>query len=69
MSECSQPSLTHLTITTEDEHEYWKTMLSGQLHLAKFESVSNVLDIRTGQGHWAIDFGMGSLPAEHLQLT
>ncbi|PMD22668.1 S-adenosyl-L-methionine-dependent methyltransferase [Hyaloscypha hepaticicola] len=40
----------------KDEHELWKTTLSGRLHAATLKSVSNVLDIGTGQGHWAIDF-------------
>jgi hypothetical protein len=69
VSECFQPNSTHLTTATECAHECLKMMMGGQSHLAKLESVLNVLDIKTAEGHWAIDFGTGFLTAEHLQLT
>lgn len=44
------------------QHNIYLLMLDGKLHLAPLENMKgglhNVLDIATGTGIWAIDFGM-----------
>lgn len=40
------------------QHEMWSITLNGKLHLAPIgPMLQNVLDIGTGTGIWAIEFG------------
>jgi len=44
------------------QHQLFVLTLHGELHLAPLgEGVHNVLDIATGTGIWAIDFGMNPI--------
>jgi hypothetical protein len=41
------------------QHKMWSITLNGKLHLASIgPTPENVLDIGTGTGVWAIEFGM-----------
>lgn len=40
------------------QHNLWKITLGGSLHLAPIGAIPKVLDLGTGTGIWAIDFGM-----------
>jgi methylase of polypeptide subunit release factors len=43
---------------TDLQHKLFLLTLDGKLHFAPFEGeIYNVLDIGTGTGIWAIDFG------------
>lgn len=45
-------------ITEDIQHKMWKVTLEDKLHLASINpSKDQALDIRTGNGNWAIDFG------------
>jgi len=56
--------LSHILIVTDIQHQLFVHTLHGKLHLAPLgEGIHNVLDIATGTGIWAIDFGAcGTFP-------
>jgi methylase of polypeptide subunit release factors len=59
-------------IITDLQHHLFTLTFDGKLHIAPIEElkggIHNVLDIGTGTGIWAIDFGTGSL-LHHLIST
>jgi methylase of polypeptide subunit release factors len=38
-------------------HHVYAMLLGGKLHLAPLKALQNILDLGTGTGIWAIDFG------------
>jgi hypothetical protein len=49
----------HDLTMADAQHQLFVLTLHGKLHLAPIgERIHNVLDIATGTGIWAIDFGM-----------
>lgn len=61
----SSSEIDYLTVT-DIQHQLFVLTLHGKLHLAPLsKGIHNVLDIATGTGIWAIDFGkdLSSLPA------
>ena len=61
---CSLWLLLHTLTVTDIQHQLFVHTLHGKLHLAPLgEGIHNVLDIATGTGIWAIDFGAcGTFP-------
>jgi hypothetical protein len=52
-------------LETDLQHHLFLLTLSGKLHLAPIRNPQNVLDIGTGTGIWAMEFGafpFSSLP-------
>jgi ubiquinone/menaquinone biosynthesis C-methylase UbiE len=39
------------------QHQMWEITLNGKLNLAPLQNPIHVLDVATGNGNWAIDFG------------
>jgi hypothetical protein len=49
------------------QHHSFKIMLDGKLNLAPISKPQRVLDLATGTGIWAIEFGMSILfPNQHF---
>jgi hypothetical protein len=48
------------------QHHSFKIMLDGKLHLAPISSPRRVLDLATGTGIWAIEFGMSISFSKHI---
>jgi len=42
---------------TDLQHNIFKIMLDGKLHTAPISNTRRVLDLATGTGIWAIEFG------------
>jgi len=40
------------------QHHSFRVMLNGKLHLAPIKGANRVLDLATGTGIWAIEFGL-----------
>jgi methylase of polypeptide subunit release factors len=52
------------------QHHLLLILLDNELHLAPIDkNVQNVLDVGTGTGIWAIEFGKSPLDGKHPELT
>jgi SAM-dependent methyltransferase len=58
---CLGVSLELMSLCLDLQHHSFKIMLDGKLHLAPLSNPQRVLDLATGTGIWAIDFGMSPL--------
>lgn len=67
---CSLWLLLYTLTVTDIQHQLFVLTLHGKLHLAPLgEVIHNVLDVATGTGIWAIDFGRSRISPQAIHTV